>query len=258
MQDTRGEGHGVIGRDRAIGFDLHGQFVIIKHLTFAGRLHVIGHFLDRRIDRVDRNEADGRIFGLVLVSRDIAFAGVDGQLDKQIGAVIKVADHVLFVENFDAVAFGDVTSGNNTRTFGIDRQALGAFDFHAQGNAFEVQDDVGDIFAHARNRGKLVQHVVNLDRCDGGALQARHQNAAQRVPEGQTKTAFQRFGNNGGLARRLIARFHVKLCRLDQFSPILMDHVSLHSCLCLMSEGGRRPRLKMTDWGRAKMRSPNQ
>ena len=58
---------------------------------------------------------------------------------------------MLFVQHINARAFRDIGSGHNARTFGLDRQALGAFDFHADRNAFEVQDDVGDIFTNTSN-----------------------------------------------------------------------------------------------------------
>ena len=81
-----------------------------------------------------------------------------------------------------------------------------------------------------------MQHVVDLNAGDGGPLQRGHQNAAQRVAQRQTEAALKRFGDNSGLSCRLIARFHIKLCRLDEFCPILMDHASLHSCLPSMSQ----------------------
>jgi len=137
---------------------------------------------------------------------------------------------VIAVQNFDTSAFGDVTSCDNTRSLGRDRQALGPFDFHAQGNAFEVQNDVGDIFANTRNARKFVQNIINLYRCDGGTLQRRHQNAAQRVAHCQTKATLERLCDDSSLTCRVIARLDVQLLWLDQFSPIFVDHTSLHSC----------------------------
>ena len=69
---------------------------------------------------------------------------------------------MIAVQDLDAGAVGDVTGGHDAGPFGRDRQALGPFDFHAQGDALEVQDDVGDIFAHTGDGGELVQHVVDL------------------------------------------------------------------------------------------------
>jgi len=38
-------------------------------------------------------------------------------------------------------------------------------------------------------------------------------------------------------------RRHIKLCRLDQVSPILVDHGSLHSCSAFMIKAAERPRM---------------
>ena len=56
----------------------------------------------------------------------------------------------------------DVASRDNARAFGLNSQTLSAFDFHADRNAFEVQDDVRDIFTNTGNAGKFMQNVVDL------------------------------------------------------------------------------------------------
>ena len=143
---------------------------------------------------------------------------------------------MVFVQHLDAVGFGDIGRGHDPRTLGIKAEALRPLDFHAQRHTLEVQDDVGHVFAHTGDGGKLVQYVVDLHRCDRRALQRGHQHAAQRVAEGQAKAPLQRFGHDGRLTCGVVARLDVKLLRLDQFSPILVDHASLHPCLCLMSK----------------------
>jgi hypothetical protein len=68
-------------------------------------------------------------------------------------------------------------------------------------------------------------------RGDRRALQRRHQHAAQRVAQRQAEAALQRFGDTVP-ARRVGTRLDVKLRRLDQFLPVLVDHACrLHSCL---------------------------
>ena len=83
----------------------------------------------------------------------------------------------------------------------------------------------GDIFANAGDAGEFVQDVVDLHRGDGRALQRAHQNATQRVAQSQTKATLQRLGNQSCLTCGIVTRLAVKLGRLDQFCPILMDHV---------------------------------
>jgi pantoate--beta-alanine ligase len=50
-------------RDRAVGFDRHGQLVVVENLALAGVLDLVGDLLHRRIERVDRDQADRRVFG---------------------------------------------------------------------------------------------------------------------------------------------------------------------------------------------------
>src|SRR5262249_20191935 len=45
----------------------------------------------------------------------------------------------------------------------------------------EVQDDVGGVLDHAGNRRKLVQHTLDLDGRDGGALDRAQQSTPQGV-----------------------------------------------------------------------------
>ena len=56
----------------------------------------------------------------------------------------------------------------------------------------EVEDDVGDVLAHARQRRELVRGALDLHRGDGGALQRGEQHAAQRVAERVTEAAVER------------------------------------------------------------------
>jgi hypothetical protein len=59
--------------------------------------------------------------------------------------------------------------------------------FHADGDFLDVENDVGDIFAHTRDRREFVQHAIDLDRGHGSAAQRGQQNAAQRIAERQAK-----------------------------------------------------------------------
>ena len=101
-----------------------------------------------------------------------------------------------------------------------------------------------------------MQYVVDLYRRNGRALQRAHQNTAQGVAERQTKAALKRLCNQRRLTRRVVAWLYIKLCRLDQFLPILMDHASLHSCVLSHVLKTHAPEAKMTLWGRAECTAP--
>ncbi len=108
LQDARGEGHRVFAGDRTIGLDGHGQLVVVENLAFAGVFDLVGDLLDRRVQAVDRDEADRRVFGAVAVGRHVALAGVDGEFHADFGALVERADDVLGVEDFDVANRLDV------------------------------------------------------------------------------------------------------------------------------------------------------
>ena len=58
----------------------------------------------------------------------------------------------------------------------------------------DVQDDLGDVFLDARDRGELLVHVADLDRRDGRALERGEQDAAEGVAEGDAVAGLQRPG----------------------------------------------------------------
>ena len=83
------------------------------------------------------------------------------------------------------------------------RDPLGAFTVHAQRHRLDVQNDIGDVFAHTRYGRKFVEHTLDLDRGHGGALQRRQQDPAHRIAQRQPESTLQRFGNDRRLPRRV-------------------------------------------------------
>ena len=69
---------------------------------------------------------------------------------------------------------------------------LGRLAVEAADQALEVEDDVGDVLADARERRELVRDALDLDRGHGGALERREQHAAQRVAERVAEAAVER------------------------------------------------------------------
>ena len=130
--------------------------------------------------------------------------------------------------------------GHDLRPLGADGKALRPLHFHVDGNAFQVQDDVGHVFADPRHGRKFVEDVVDLNACDGGPLERGHQDTAQRVPQCQAKATFQRLRDHGRLPKGVVARLHFQLRRLNEFLPVLVDHVILlNPCARPMSETAR-------------------
>ena len=96
---------------------------------------------------------------------------------------------------------------------------------HAERQLLDVENDVRHILADTRDGGELMQHTVDLHRRHGSALQRRHQHAPQRIAERQAEAAFERFRDHGRETLGVMARIDLKLVRLDQLFPVLLDHV---------------------------------
>ena len=131
LQDARGERHGVLAGDRAVGLDRHGQLVVVEDLALAGVLDLVGDLLDRRIEAVDRDQADRRVFGAVAVGRHVALAGVDGEFHADLRALVERADDVVGVEDLDVADRLDVAGQHGARALLAHDHALGAVAFHA-------------------------------------------------------------------------------------------------------------------------------
>ena len=65
-------------------------------------------------------------------------------------------------------------------------------DVHLERDLLQVEDDVGRVLDHARDRRELVQHAVDLDRGDRRALDRGEQHAAQRVADRRAEPALER------------------------------------------------------------------
>ncbi len=121
----------------------------------------------------------------------------------------------------------DLAGPHLARPGGAQAHPLRPLAMHAQADALDVQHDVGDVLEHARQRGELVQHALDLHRGDRRALQRGQQHPPQRVAERQAETALERLGDDGGDTVRIAARLDRKLLRFDQGLPILLQHDNL-------------------------------
>jgi hypothetical protein len=86
----------------------------------------------------------------------------------------------------------------------------------------DVEDDVGHILAHSRDRGELVQHAVDVYGGDRRALQRGKQHPAQGIAERHAKAALERLGDHRRHLVPLPAGLDLELARLDQVLPILL------------------------------------
>src|SRR5439155_16027920 len=98
---------------RAVGRDVEDQPVEVGGLLDAGGLDAEGRDPDRREDRVDRNDPDGRGL-LVAIRRGVAASALDGQVGG--GAASRDrGDHQVLVENVHVACQYDVARRDRGR-----------------------------------------------------------------------------------------------------------------------------------------------
>src|SRR3954465_175592 len=142
-QDLRRVAQRRLGIDRAVGLDVERELVVVRALADARALDVVRDPPHGREDRVDRDDAERLVGGLVVLRRSVAAAAADRQVQLELGLLLERGDVRIRVEDLDArgqvdVARGDVTgAGHHQR-----RLHLRGVRVHAAHDAFEVEDDV--------------------------------------------------------------------------------------------------------------------
>ena len=199
------------------------QLVIVGDLADAGLLNAVGNAAHRGIDRIDRDQADRRIFRAVGGSRLVTAAGADGEFHAERRAIIQRAEHQIRVHDLDVVAGLDLPGFHFARAGRGQHHALRPLAMHAHGELLDVQHDVGHVLAHAGERREFMQHAVDPHGGDGRALQRGQQNPAQRIAQRHAEAALQRLGDNGGHAAGIRAKLDIELLRLDQHLPIALQ-----------------------------------
>ncbi len=171
LQDLGGVGDRVRGRHGAVGPDLEVQPVEVRLATDASRRHRVVHLRDRREDRVDRNRADRHLLGLVLLGGAVALAGADRDFHLDVGLAVRRHDPVVRIQHVDRRVFGREVAGRDHARAGLaNAQRARPRGVHPEAHFLEVQDDVGDVLDDAGDRRELVQHAVDAQRRDRGAL----------------------------------------------------------------------------------------
>ena len=86
-QNLCAEAYGLFRPDAAVGPHFQRQFVVVGHLTDTRILHAVIDAGDRRVDRIDRDDADRLILPLVAIRRNITAAAIGEDAHMQSGTV---------------------------------------------------------------------------------------------------------------------------------------------------------------------------
>ena len=194
-QDFRGQRNRLLRPDHPIGPNLQGELIVINALAHTGGFHIIIHFINRSVDRINRKLADHTRRHVLLIPfcGDIPAAFVQGQFHIQLRAFAQRCNVHLRVQDLNLAVALDRVGRHLTRALRTDFHCFGAVAMEFRGQTFDVQNNLGDILLDARDGRKLVQHAVDLNRRDRNARQGGKQYPAQAVAQRGTKAAFQRF-----------------------------------------------------------------
>ena len=147
------------------------------------------------MDRVDSYDTDRVGSFLVLLGRDIAATFLYGELYFEGYRRLHVAYLDLGVEHLETVeVIVEVASLESGLTVDGERHFLvgGIFYLTTETHLFEVKYDVGHILNDTGDRGELMLHTVDTNRCDGKTLEGREKDTPQGVAYGHTITVLQR------------------------------------------------------------------
>ena len=191
-QNLRTERNRVACVDGCIGPYLERQLVIVGQVAYTGVFNRVVYLVNRRVDRIHRNDADGGLMLLVLLSRNIAAAGSHRDLHGQTRVAHQGSDVQIRVEDLNLAVCVDIASLDLALAGGLDVDRLGTITMQLGNNALNIQHDFGNVFLNARNRRKLVLHTSDLDAGRCRARQRRQQDAAQRVAQRGAVAALKR------------------------------------------------------------------
>ena len=170
---------GVLRGDATVRPDIEHQFVEIRHLADAGGFHRIFDAGDRRVDRIDGNDADGLVLALVFIASGETTANAHLEFAIEFHFLVQGADELVLVDDIIDMVGLDVSGGNDTFLLDLDRQDARFLLVVAEPDFLEVEHDFGDVFHHTREAGEFVLDARDTDGGDGGTLQGGEQDAAE-------------------------------------------------------------------------------
>src|SRR6185295_2141033 len=150
--------------DRAVGRDVEDELVVVGALTDARRLDLVRDTPHRREDGVDRDDADGGLRPAVELGGDVAAAAADRQGHLELALVAELRELEVLVQDLEVGGSLNVGGGDRAGTLLRDVHLdLGRLAVEEADQVLEIENDVGDVLTHARERGELVRDALDLD-----------------------------------------------------------------------------------------------
>ena len=183
----------------SICVDIQREFVVIGNLADTGIFHGHIYTLNRSIDGIHSNNADRHILCFCLIRAHIAASLCYGKLHVELAvrSAVQCRYHLVRVYDFDILICLNIRTAYNTLALILD---ISSFRFIRLTvipdiEAFQIHDNLSDIFLNARNGTEFMEDSLNLYLADSRAGQRRKHDSAKRIPQCCAVPSFQRLHN---------------------------------------------------------------
>ena len=194
-KDGRGLKKRLVGCDATVGPDVEDQLVIIGPLSDTCILDRILDAGDWRENGVNGDHSDWLVGVLVLVTGGKAAPDLDLELDVKLLLSVERADVLIGVDDLDSLRALDIGGGHRTLFRYRDGRGasfvVGRLEFHL----LEIQDDIDDVFDHARQAGEFVGRTFDAHGGNRGPFERGKEDAAQGVAQRVAVAGLKRLGD---------------------------------------------------------------
>src|SRR5690606_22737101 len=146
--------------------------------------------LDRRMDRIDRDIPDRKIFVVIELGRNVAAAALEPHLDIQRARTVDGGDVNIIGKHLDIRIGLDIGAGHLAAALFADGERFGPAAVQHERNLFEIEDYVGGILNYALNGRKLMLHALDLYCRNRRTLDRRQERPPYRIADRRAETAF--------------------------------------------------------------------
>src|SRR5690606_23898355 len=206
-------------RHGAIGPDLKNKTVVVRGLTDTRVLDGVANAVHRAEDRVDRDRADLLIVLHVFLGGDVPTALANLHLTEEANVFGQRADLEFGVGDLDVVVAFNLLGEHFPLLVDVKAQRRRSIGVQLDAQLLDVQNDLGDVFQHTLDRGKLVDHAINAHPRDRRAFQRRQQNATKAIANRRAKTLLEGLDNEAAVLRRSAFALQPDLRRQLEVTP---------------------------------------
>src|SRR5215203_2544420 len=199
--------------DATVGKDLYGESVEVGAGAGSRLGDRVVHPLDRREQRVDRDDPDGVGVALVLLGAGVALAALDREAHVQVTTLGDARYVGLRVDHLNVGLQLYVGGRDLAGAVLSDLELYRLLPLELELQALHVEDDIDHVLLDAIDRGELVADALyaNLrNRCAG---EPGEHHAPQRVAQGVPQPARERLGHEGPAP--LVFLFHPETGRCN-------------------------------------------